>query len=324
MVTGCNGQDASYLIELLLGKGYNVYGTIRRSSVFTTERINHILNTDGFEMIFSDMTDHASICDVLYKVKPDEIYHLAAMSHVKVSFEIPVYTMNTNLVGTLALLEAVRNICPQAKVYFAGTSEMFGNTGGVLNEDSPMKPVSPYGISKLSSKHLCELYRSIYNMHITVGILFNHESCRRGNTFVTKKIANYVCNGNFDSPLQLGNLDAIRDWGYAPDYVHGMWLMLQKKVPDTYVLATGEGHSVREFCNTAFELKGHTLHWVGSGINEKGYVGSTLVITIDNRYFRECEIDVLIGDSSKARAALGWKPSVSFTELVAIMGVSDV
>ena len=349
LITGCNGQDASYLCELLLSKGYTVYGTIRRSSVRITERIDAIF--DKINVIYSDMTDHVSITNIIRQIQPDEVYHLAAMSHVKVSFEQPMYTMATNCDGTLALLEAIRCHCPKARMYFAGTSEMYGNTittdasaaidsraasGAcapsefVLNEKSEMSPVSPYGVSKFAAMQLCKIYRKAYGMYICVGILFNHESNRRGKTFVTKKVTDFVqeyTNSRGQQPsssvLKLGNLDSIRDWGYAKDYVRAMFLMLQQDVPDDYTISTGVGHTVKDLVRYAFKCKDIDITFTGTGSETKGYDGDNLVVTIDSRYYREYELDTLIGDCTKAKNVLGWMPTVSFEELVLLM-VNDI
>lgn len=330
LITGINGQDGSYLADLLLKKDYDVHGIIRRSSNFNTSRIDHLF--DKISLHFGDVSDMGNILSIITKVKPDEIYNFAAMSHVKVSFELENYTFQANTLGILNILQAVRllEMEKKTKIYQASTSEMYGNTTDgtlFLNEHSEMNPVSPYGISKLAAHHICNYYRDAYDMFVVSSVLLNHESERRGPTFVTKKIANhvgkYANHGIMMKPLQLGNLDARRDWGYAKDYVYGIYLMMQSSVPDTYVLATGETHSVREFVELSFRHIGIEVEWRG----EKGSVGeygvdkanNEILVQINEKYYRPIDIDTLIGDATKAKDVLGWCSNTSFEELVKIM-----
>jgi len=316
LITGITGQDGSYLAELLLEKGYEVHGAIRRSSSFNTGRIDHLYqdpHEEGvrFFLHFVDLNDPLSLVRLIMSAKPDEIYNLGAQSHVRVSFDMPEYTTETVALGTLRLLEALRITEAPVRFYQAGSSEMFGSTPPPQSETTVFHPQSPYAAAKLFAHHLAQQYREGYDLFIANGILFNHESPRRGETFVTKKITEAVANivtGKQDY-LYLGNLSAKRDWGYAPDYVEAMWLMLQQDEPDDYVIATGEMHSVEEFAATAFELVG--LHW-------QDYV------RIDPRYYRPNEVAELCGDASKARTKLGWQPRVSFRELVQIMLNDDL
>ena len=320
LITGITGQDGSYLAELLLSKGYQVHGIIRRSSTFTTDRIDHLYedahspNARLF-LHYGDLTDGTGLRRILESVEPDEIYNLGAQSHVKVSFEQPEYTADVVATGTLRLLEAVRDYRKGAqsdvRIYQAGSSEMFGASPPPQNEKTPFYPRSPYAVGKVAAHWFAVNYREAYDMFICNGILFNHESPRRGETFVTRKITRAVgrIKMGLQDKLYLGNLDAKRDWGFAGDYVEAMWLMLQQDKPDDYVVATGEAHSVREFVEAAFEYAG--LDW-------KKHV------EIDPRYFRPTEVDYLQGDSSKARGKLGWRPRVSFAELVRMMVDHDM
>jgi|ERR1035437_2595579 GDPmannose 4,6-dehydratase len=309
LVLGATGQDGSYLCELLLAKNYEVHCVHRRSSSFNTARIDHIF--DRLHMHFGDLTDGSSLSKILSLVHPDEIYALGAQSHVRVSFDIPEFTADVGALGTIRLLEAVRAICPDARIYNASSSEMFG---AVLetpqSETTPFNPKSPYGISKVFSHQMCVLYREAYGMKISSGILFNHESPRRGETFVTRKITVALAKirRGLQKELYLGNTAAKRDWGYAPEYVEGMWRMLQQDTPDDYVLATGETHTIADFLEEAFALC--SLDW-------RDYV------RIDPRYFRPSEVDVLQGDASKAERVLGWKAKTTFKELVKIMVEAD-
>jgi GDPmannose 4,6-dehydratase len=328
LIVGIGGQDGSWLAELLVSKGYDVHGVIRRASNFNTQRLEHIF--DKIKLHYGDVTDMGNIVSIIGSVKPDEIYNLAAMSHVKVSFEMENYTFQTNTMGILNILQAVRilGLDRKAKVYQASTSEMYGNmTDGtmLLTEDTKMTPVSPYGIAKLAAHHICNYYRDAYGMFVVSSVLLNHESERRGPTFVTKKITDYVgkyYHSNEQlSPLQLGNLDAKRDWGYARDYVEGIWMMMQHSTPDNYVLATGETHSVREFVELAFREIGVEVEWRGSGDNEYGVElkTGTTVVQVNPKYYRPIDIEALIGDYSKSKSILGWEPKTSFRELVRIM-----
>ncbi|MEM5947458.1 GDP-mannose 4,6-dehydratase [Spirochaetia bacterium 38H-sp] len=331
LITGITGQDGSYLAELLLEKGYEVHGLIRRSSVFTTERIEHLYHDPHDKnkkvplyLHYCDMTDSSSLNRVLEKIRPNEIYNLAAQSHVKVSFEVPEYTAEVDALGVLRLLDAIKETEIPCRFYQASTSELYGKVQEIpQRETTPFYPRSPYAAAKLYAYWITVNYREAYNLYACNGILFNHESPRRGRTFVTKKITTAVARikKGKQEKLYLGNLDAKRDWGYAPDYVYGMWLMLQQDNPDDYVLATGETHTVREFCEKAFMRAGFELVWEGAGVEEKGIDKNTgkVLIEIDPRYFRPTEVDLLIGDASKAREKLGWEPGVGFSDLVDIM-----
>lgn len=341
LVTGITGQDGSYLAELLLEKGYEVHGTLRRSSSFNTGRIEHLYFDEWIrdmkqkrliELHYADMTDSSSLIRVIQQVQPDEIYNLAAQSHVKVSFDVPEYTAETDAVGTLRLLEAVRilGLEKRTRIYQASTSELFGLVQEVpQKETTPFYPRSPYGVAKLYGYWITKNYRESYGMFAVNGILFNHESERRGETFVTRKIslaAARVAQGVQDK-LYMGNLDARRDWGYAPDYVECMWLMLQHDEPEDFVIATGEMHSVREFCTLAFAEAGIALRWEGEGIHEKGIDNATgrVLVEVDPKYFRPAEVEMLLGDPTKAKTLLGWNPRrTSFEELVRRMVKSDM
>jgi len=335
LITGVTGQDGSYLAEFLLEKGYEVHGIVRRTSTFNRERLNHIYHnlTDrnkNFYLHYGDMTDSSSILSILKKVKPDEIYNLAAQSHVQVSFEIPEYTANSDALGTLRLLEAMRILdLKKTKIYQASTSELFGLVKETpQKETTPFHPRSPYGVAKLYSFWIIVNYREAYGMFACNGILFNHESERRGENFVTRKITIGVAEIKLGLPskISLGNLDAKRDWGYAKDFIEAMWLMLQQNKPDDFIIATGESHSVREFAELAFKRVGITIKWTGKGIDEKGVDAKTgkILIDIDPRYFRPSEVDFLLGDPSKAKSKLGWKPKIKFKELVNLMVDHDV
>lgn len=327
LVTGSQGMDGSHMMELLLEKDYDVHGTIRRSSVITTERIEHIF--DKVTLHYVDITDTMSVFNIINKIRPDEIYNFCAQSHVKISSELENYTIQTNFVGVLNILQAVRTcgLEKTCRIYQASTSEIYGNvTDGslLLNEESPQKPVSVYGISKMAAEHLCNMYRDAYGMFVVNSLLFNHEGPRRGHNFVTQKIARYVGKKDFKVPLQLGNLNATRDWGHSIDYVYGIWLMLQKEKPNNYVLATGETHSVKEFVQLAFEEIGIKIEWTGSGIDEVGknaLTGETLV-QVNKKYYRDIDIECLIGDASKAKRELGWEPKITFKELVSDMVIA--
>lgn len=341
LITGITGQDGSFLAEFLLKKGYEVHGIIRRSSSFNTGRIEHLYIEEllkdmhinrKIQLHYGDMTDSTNLIRLISEIKPDEIYNLAAMSHVKVSFEVPEYTADTDGIGTLRILEAVRflGLEKKTKIYQASTSELFGKVQEVpQSETTPFYPRSPYGVAKLYGYWITKNYREAYNMFAVNGILFNHESERRGETFVTRKItlaAARIKKGTQEK-LYLGNLDAKRDWGYAKDYVECMWLMLQHDKPEDFVIATGEMHSVREFTTLAFKEVGIELEWVGKGIDEKGIDKSTgkVLVEVDPQYFRPTEVEQLLGDPTKAKTLLGWNPTkTSFKELVKIMVDSDV
>jgi GDPmannose 4,6-dehydratase len=333
LITGITGQDGSYLAELLLERGYEVHGMIRRSSSFNTGRIDHLYRDPHdpearLKLHFGDLNDASSLNRLLRVIHPDEIYNLGAQSHVRVSFDTPEYTAEVTGVGCTRLLEAVRELQIMPKIYQASSSEMFGNAPVVpQNESTPFHPRSPYGIAKVYAYWMTVNYRDAYGLFATNGILFNHESPRRGETFVTRKITRAVgriAHGLQDR-LYLGNLDALRDWGYAKNYVEAMWLMLQQETPDDYVIATGEMHTVRDFCDRAFARAGLELHWEGEGREERGVAadGRTL-IELDPRYLRPTEVDVLQGDASKAKARLGWTPQTSFGELVDLMVDADL
>ena len=321
LITGITGQDGSYLAELLLEKGYEVHGIVRRSSLINTHRIDHIY--DRLTLHYGDLTDATNIIGVIKKVEPDEIYNLGAQSHVKVSFETPEYTGNTDGLGTLRVLEAVRLLGMEDKVriYQASTSELYGLVQEVpQRETTPFYPRSPYGVAKLYGYWIVKNYRESYGLHASSGILFNHESPRRGETFVTRKITrglSRISTGEQDV-LSLGNLDARRDWGHAKDFVEAMWLMLQQDQPDDYVIATGVQYSVRDFVEEAAPYFGMKIEWMGEGMNEVGYDWNTKkpVIKVDPKYFRPAEVETLLGDATKAKEKLGWEPKTSFKELV--------
>lgn len=367
LITGITGQDGSFLAEFLLEKGYEVHGIIRRSSSFNTARIEHLYQDPHVKDLnlflhYGDLTDSTNLIRLLQQIQPHEVYNLGAQSHVKVSFETPEYTANSDALGTLRLLEAIHLLGMDKKVKFyqASTSELFGKVREIpQKETTPFYPRSPYAVAKLYAYWITVNYREAYGIFACNGILFNHESERRGETFVTRKItraATRILVGNQEK-LYLGNLDAKRDWGYAKDYVKGMWLMLQQPEPDDYVLATGETHSVREFCERTFDELGVQLEWVGKGVEEKGIVKSICkdkvfdyiqnlkekypdldnfeldlnhlkvgdtIIEVDPRYFRPTEVDILIGDYTKAKEKLGWRPEVSFEQLIKLMVEHDL
>jgi len=328
LITGITGQDGSYLAELLLAKGYEVNGTVRRSSSFNTGRIDHLFSQ--IKRHYSDLTDSSSLNRLIEKIQPDEIYNLGAQSHVKISFDVPEYTAETDAVGTLRLLDAIRETGVKTRFYQASTSEMFGGMPGTTpqNESTPFHPRSPYGAAKLYAHWITVNYRESYNLFACSGILFNHESPRRGENFVTRKITRSVAKivSGQQEKLLLGNLEAKRDWGYAPDYVEAMWLMLQASRPDDYVIATGEAHTVREFCERAFLEANVKLGWKEQGVEEKGYDTKTnkLLVEVDPEYFRPAEVEHLLGDPGKAKKMLGWEPKVRFSELVKIMIAADL
>lgn len=336
LITGVTGQDGAYLAELLLGKGYEVHGIKRRSSLFNTNRIDYLykdLHEDNVNFIlhYGDMTDSTNIIKIIQDVQPDEIYNLAAQSHVKVSFETPEYTANSDAVGALRILEAIRilKLEKKTKFYQASTSELYGKVQEVpQTETTPFYPRSPYAVAKLYAFWITKNYREAYGMYACNGILFNHESPIRGETFVTRKITRGVARIKLgmQKKIYLGNIDAKRDWGHAKDYVEGMWLMLQQETPEDYVLATGETTSVRDFVSMAFKEVGITVNWEGEGVNEKGRDASTgeILVEIDPNYFRPTEVDLLIGDASKANKNLGWKPKHNLQDLVKDMIQSDM
>jgi GDPmannose 4,6-dehydratase len=335
LITGITGQDGAYLAELLLAKGYEVHGVKRRSSSFNTGRVYHLYEDPHvpgarFHLHFGDMTDATNLIRLVQETKPDEIYNLAAQSHVQVSFETPEYTANADALGTLRVLEAMRilGLKESTRFYQASTSEMFGNVPAPQDETTPFHPRSPYGVAKLYGYWITVNYRESYGFHASNGILFNHESPMRGETFVTRKITRAVAaiELGLQDRLYLGNLESRRDWGHARDYVEGMWRMLQQDGPEDYVLATGEAHSVREFVERAFGEVGRTVEWRGRGIEEQGCDAKTgaLLVEIDPRYHRPAEIDHLVGNAAKARAALGWRHRTSFEELVREMVAADL
>lgn len=335
LITGITGQDGSYLAELLLEKGYEVHGIIRRHSTINTGRIDHLfenpeIGNKSLFLHYGDLTDSSNLNRLIEKIKPVEIYNLAAQSHVAVSFEVPEYTAEATGIGTIRLLDAIRETGLKCKFYQASTSELFGGIPGTApqNEKTPFYPKSPYGAAKLYSYWITVNYRESYNMFACNGILFNHESPRRGETFVTRKITRAVASivSGKQEKLSLGNLDAKRDWGFAGDYVEGMWRILQQDKPQDYVLATNETHTVREFVELAFEEVGINIEWKGSGVNEKGYDKSNgrLLVDVNPRYFRPAEVELLWGDCTKAEQELGWERKVSFKKLVSMMVDSDM
>lgn len=341
LITGITGQDGSFLAEFLIEKGYDVHGIIRRSSSFNTGRIEHLYLDEWVRdmhkrrlvhLHYGDMTDSSSLIRIIAEVKPDEIYNLAAQSHVKVSFDVPEYTADVDAVGTLRLLEAVRILGMEKKcrIYQASTSELYGKVQEIpQSETTPFYPRSPYGVAKLYSFWIMKNYRESYGMYTANGILFNHESERRGETFVTRKITLAAARiaAGLQEKLYLGNLNALRDWGYARDYVECMWLILQQDKPDDYVIATGEYHSVREFATLAFRHAGINLRWEGEGIDEKGVdeANGRVLVEVDPRFFRPAEVEQLLGNPAKARKQLGWNPTKTpFEKLVKIMVDADV
>ncbi len=332
LITGITGQDGSYLAELLLEKGYEVHGMLRRSSSFNTGRIDHLYNDPGIldkrmYLHYGDLTDSSNLNRLLEKIEPDEIYNLGAQSHVQVSFEVPEYTAEVDAIGTLRFLDAIKDTGVKTKFYQASTSELYGKTQDVpQSEKTPFYPRSPYGVAKIYGYWIIVNYREAYDLFACNGILFNHESPRRGPTFVTRKITRAAARIKYgiQEKLVLGNLEAKRDWGYAPEYVEGMWLMLQQEEPDDFVMATGAAHTVREFVDLAFKELDMELEWKGEGVNEKGIDSKSNVrVEIDKRYFRPTEVDFLIGDASKAERELSWKAVTKFENLVAIMAKAD-
>ena len=334
LITGITGQDGSYLAELLLDKWYEVHGIIRRASSFNTKRIDHIYQDPHNKDVrcflhYGDLTDSSNLNRLIEKIVPDEIYNLGAQSHVQVSFEVPEYTAETDALAVLRLLDAIKDTGVPARFYQASTSELFGQVVEVpQKETTPFYPRSPYAVAKLYGYWITKNYREAYNIHASNGILFNHESPRRGETFVTRKITMAVAriHRGLQDCFYMGNIDARRDWGYAPDYVRMMWMMLQQDKPDDYVVATGEMHTVREFIEKSFECVGRKIEWQGKGVDEVGIDSTTgkVVMRIDKRYFRPTEVEQLLGDPSKAKRQLGWEPQVKFEELVKIMTEADL
>lgn len=341
LITGITGQDGSFLAEFLIDKGYEVHGIIRRSSSFNTDRIEHLYFEEwvkdmhqkrSVNLHYGDMTDSSSLMRIIQLTQPDEIYNLAAQSHVKVSFDVPEYTAETDAVGTLRLLEAIRilGLEQKTKIYQASTSELFGLVQEVpQKETTPFYPRSPYGVAKQYAFWITKNYREAYGMFAVNGILFNHESERRGETFVTRKVTLAVARivAGMQTKLYMGNLDSLRDWGYAKDYVECMWLMLQHHTPEDFVIATGEMHSVREFITKAFEVAGINIEWSGEGESEVGTNSATgdILVEVDPKYFRPAEVELLLGDPTKAKTLLKWNPTqTSFDELVEIMVRHDL
>jgi len=330
LITGITGQDGSYLTEFLLNKGYSVHGIVRRSSSFNTQRIDHIFTNSNLKLHFGDVTDALAVDDIIKTLQPDEIYHLAAQSHVKVSFELPRYTAEVDAIGTLNILESIRKHSPNSRLYNACTSELFGKAMEIpQKETTEFYPRSPYGVAKLYSYWILKNYVESYNIFAVNGILFNHESERRGETFVTRKISiglsklsnNYQVVQNKKQiipPINLGNIYTKRDWGYAPDFVEAMWMMLQQQTPEHYVIATGETHTIKEFVDEAIK---HTpfvgkTKWIGEGIEEKLMYDNIILVEINPKYYRPAEVEHLVGDAYKAKTMLGWTPSTTFHELV--------
>jgi len=336
LITGATGQDGAYLAEYLLGKGYVVHGVKRRSSSFNTARVDHLyvdphIEKAKFFLHYGDMTDATNLIRLMQETQPTEIYNLAAQSHVQVSFETPEYTANSDALGTLRLLEAIRILKLENRVRFyqASTSELYGNAPQIpQSETTPFAPRSPYAVAKLYAYWITVNYREAYGFHASNGILFNHESPIRGETFVTRKVTRAVAaiRAGIEKKLYIGNLDAKRDWGHARDYVQGMWMMLQQQQPDDYVLATGQAHSVREFVEGAFAVIGRKISWRGKDTDERGIdmQSGDVLVEVDPRYFRPTEVDMLVGDASKARQKLGWNHSVSFEQLVVEMVKNDI
>jgi GDPmannose 4,6-dehydratase len=331
LITGITGMDGSHLADLLLSKGYEVHGIVRRSSSFNTKRIDHIF--EKLNLHYGDVTDPLAVSNIISKIQPDEIYNLAAQSHVKVSFEQPYYTGQVDAMGTLSILESAKNHCPKARIYQASTSELYGGMGYNMPEDgydeeSKMHPRSPYGCAKMYGLWITKNYRESYGMFVCNGILFNHEGERRGETFVTRKITKALSKLKMHldtqytpyDTLKLGNLYSKRDWGYAKDYVYGMWLMLQQEKPEDFVLATGETHSVKDFIEAAAAECGISIFWEGEGKEEKGYsADGKILVEVDEKYYRPAEVDVLLGNPRKAKEVLGWEPATKFRDLVKIM-----
>jgi len=333
LITGITGQDGSYLAEFLLDKGYEIHGMLRRSSSFNTGRIDHLYNDPEILdkrlfLHYGDLTDSSNLNRLLENIEPDEIYNLGAQSHVQVSFEVPEYTAEVDAIGTLRFLDAIKDTGVKTKFYQASTSELFGKAQEVpQNESTPFYPRSPYGVAKIYGYWIIVNYREAYDLFACNGILFNHESPRRGETFVTRKITRAAARikEGIQDALYLGNLDAKRDWGFAPEYCEGMWLMLQQDKPTDYVLATGKNHSIREFCELAFNELNIQIEWKGKGEDEIGVNAQTgkQLIGIDEKYYRPTEVEQLLGDASKAKEELGWEPKISFEELVKLMIHAD-
>ncbi|HMV77812.1 MAG TPA: GDP-mannose 4,6-dehydratase [Leptospiraceae bacterium] len=328
LITGITGQDGSYLTEFLLEKGYEVYGLVRRSSLFNRQRIEHVLGNPNVHLLYGDLTDSSNLNRILEKVQPEEIYNLAAQSHVGVSFEVPEYTAEVDAVGTLRFLDAIKETKIRTRFYQASTSELYGLVQEVpQTEKTPFYPRSPYAVAKLYAYWIVVNYREAFGLHASNGILFNHESPRRGENFVTRKITLGVAKykAGKSKTIHLGNLSARRDWGYAPDYVRMMWMMLQQERPDDYVVATNEMHTVREFTELSFKRAGVEVIWEGKDENEKGInkKNGDVIVAVDPKFYRPTEVEQLLGNPAKAKEKLGWVPNVKFAELVDIMTVAD-
>ena len=334
LITGVNGQDGSYLTELLIGKGYDVHGMVRRTSSFSRKRIDPLYGKTAagpgqLTLHYGDMGDEKNLRKLVEKVRPDEVYHLASQSHVGISFDMPEYSTDVNALGTLRLIEAIQDYCPEARFYQASTSELFGEAEeSPQTENTRFRPNSPYAVAKLYAYWMAVNYRQTYGMYVCNGILFNHESPRRGENFVTRKITQTVARiaAGLEECLHIGNMDVRRDWGFAPDYVRAMWLMLQQEQAGDYVVATGESHSVREFIEKAFAYVDVQVEWNGAGADECGVnvkTGETIV-KVDPKYYRPIDIDSVLGDASKAKRELGWEPEVKFDQLVGIMMKADL
>jgi GDPmannose 4,6-dehydratase len=328
-ITGITGQDGSFLTELLLEKGYEVHGIIRRASSFNTQRLDHLIGSPNFYLHHGDLSDSANLNKLLSTIQPDEIYNLGAQSHVKVSFDVPEYTAQVDALGTLRLLDAMINQCPKARFYQASTSELYGLVQEIpQRETTPFYPRSPYGVAKLYGFWITKNFRESYDLYACNGILFNHESERRGMTFVTRKITMVLGEiaAGLRDVLRLGNLDSLRDWGYAKEYVEAMWLMLQQDEAEDFVIATGKMYTVRDFVQKAARHIGIEIAWEGEGVDEKGYDSKTgkLVVEVDPKYFRPAEVELLVGDATKAKEKLGWEAKVDIDELVEIMMKHDI
>lgn len=329
LITGITGQDGSFLTELLIEKGYEIHGVIRRASTFNTDRIDHLMGNSQVHLHHGDLADSANLNKLLRTIKPDEIYNLAAQSHVKVSFEVPEYTAQVDAVGTLRILDAMINQCPEARFYQASTSELYGKVQEIpQKETTPFYPRSPYGVAKLYGYWITKNFRESYDLYACNGILFNHESERRGKTFVTRKITTILSeiSVGLRDVLRLGNMDAQRDWGYAKEYVEAMWIMLQQEKAEDFVIATGKMYTVREFVEKAARHVGYEIVWQGEGVDEKGFDSKTgkLIVEVDPKYFRPAEVELLVGDATKAKELLGWEAKVEIDELVEIMMKTDI
>lgn len=330
LITGVTGQDGSYLADLLLSKGYEVHGMVRRTSIFNTKRIEYLFSNKNFHTHYGDMSDSSNMRSLINSIQPDEVYNLAAQSHVGASFEIPEYTADVVGIGTIRLLDAIKDVKPDARLYQASTSELFGGVPGTepQNELTPFTPKSPYAAAKLYAYWIVNNYRNSYELFASNGILFNHESPRRGENFVTKKITRGVAQIEKGSkePITLGNLDSVRDWGHAKDFAYAQWLILNHNQPDDFVVATGEARTVREFVEESFAVINKDVEWAGSGLDERGIEATTgqVLVNVNSRYFRPAEVDILLGDPTKAKKVLGWEKKISFEEMVKDMVMYDL